>query len=71
MYGDVDSVAHDGTAVGMGFHGAPVVLDGAVILDVLVLRFSLFPTQAPGRLSAPESLSMSMAILPLYHYVAT
>ena len=44
MYGDVDAVAHDGT-VDMGFRGAPVVLDGPVILDLLVLRFSLFPAQ--------------------------
>ena len=36
MYGDVDVVAHDGT-VNMGFRSAPVVLDGAVILDLLVL----------------------------------
>ena len=46
VYGDMDAVAHDGT-VDMGFRGAPVVLDvdGPVILDLLVLRFSLFPAQ--------------------------
>ena len=40
----MDAVAHDGT-VHMGFGGAQVVLDGPVILDLLVLRFSLFPAQ--------------------------
>ena len=44
MYGDVDVVAHDGT-VHMGLGGAPVALNGPVILDLLVLRFSLFPAQ--------------------------
>eukprot|EP00966_Prymnesium_polylepis_P253954 5868922-Prymnesium_polylepis.1 len=29
----------------MGFGGAPVVLNGPVILDLLVLRFSLLPAQ--------------------------
>ena len=40
----MDAVAHDGT-VHMGFGGAQVVLDGPAILDLLVLRFSLFPAQ--------------------------
>ena len=40
----MDAVAHDGTAH-MGFGGAPVALNGPVILDLLVLRFSLFPAQ--------------------------
>jgi hypothetical protein len=44
VYGDMDAVAHDGT-VNMGFRSAPVVLDDPVILDLLVLRFSLFPAQ--------------------------
>jgi hypothetical protein len=44
VYGDMDAVAHDGT-VHMGFGGAPVVLNGPVILDLLVLRFSLLPAQ--------------------------
>jgi hypothetical protein len=44
VYADMDAVAHDGT-VDMGFRGVPVVLDGPVILDLLVLRFSLFPAQ--------------------------
>ena len=38
------AVAHDGT-VHMVFRAAPVALSGAVILDLLVLRFSLFPAQ--------------------------
>ena len=44
VYGDVDVVAHDGT-VHMGLGGAPVALNGPVILDLLALRFSLFPAQ--------------------------
>ena len=40
----MDAVAHDGT-VDMGFRGAQVVLDGPVILDLLVLRFSYFSAQ--------------------------
>ena len=40
----MDAVAHDGT-VDMGFRGVPVALNGPVILDLLVLRFSLFPAQ--------------------------
>ena len=44
VYGDMDAVAHDGTAH-MGLGGAPVALNGAVILDLLVLRFSPFPAQ--------------------------
>ena len=40
----MDAVAHDGT-VHMGFGGAPVALNGPVILDLLVLRFLLFPAQ--------------------------
>ena len=43
----MDAVAHDGT-VHMAFGGAPVVLDGAVILDLLVLRFSYFSAQRAG-----------------------
>eukprot|EP00966_Prymnesium_polylepis_P219397 5076052-Prymnesium_polylepis.1 len=33
----------------MGFRGTPVALNGPVILDLLVLRFSLFPAQAALR----------------------
>ena len=40
----MDVVAHDGT-VHMGLGGAPVALNGPVILDLLVLRFSLSPAQ--------------------------
>ena len=55
VYADMDAVAHDGT-VDMGFRGAPVVLDGPVILDLRVLRFSLSPPRAALRpLPARES----------------
>ena len=73
MYGDVDVVAHDGT-VHMGLGGAPVALNGAVILDLLVLRFSLFPAQGGRIAHSPQEgqnqVAIGVALRDLHVFIA-